>query len=158
MYRAQALHGVLRAAVTFLRPHQRLHPHQARAARRQRAPSAEISLGTASPVRLADGCTGLLAAAIADKAGSPSAGFLTSYAAAHLDRGLVPAFTLAARGWRQSVQWRKIPAALEAVRTLAATWTVPPMMMTQPSRRPGSGKASLGLSRYWVLTRTRCSG
>lgn len=71
------------------------------------------------PVRVADGCTGLLAAAIADKAGSPSAGFLTSYATAHLDRGLVPAFTLAARGWRQSVQWRKVPAALKAVRALS---------------------------------------
>jgi hypothetical protein len=44
---------------------------------------------------------------------------LPRYAAAHLDRGLVPAFTLAARGWRQSVQWRKVPAALKAVRALS---------------------------------------
>lgn len=94
------------------------------------------------PVRLADGCTGLLAAAIADKAGSPSASFLTSYAAAHLDRTIVPAFTLAARGWWQSMQWRKVPAAT----------------MTEPGRRPGSGKASPRLSGCWALTRTGCSG
>lgn len=71
------------------------------------------------PVRVGDGCAGLLAAAIADKGGSPSAGFLTAYAAAHLDRGLVPAFTLAARGWWRSVQWRKVPAAVTAVRALS---------------------------------------
>jgi hypothetical protein len=70
------------------------------------------------PVRLADGCAGLVAAAIAEKAGSPSAGFLARYAAAHLDRGLVPAFTLAARGWWRSVQWRRVPAALIAVHAM----------------------------------------
>lgn len=68
---------------------------------------------------MTDGCTGLLAAAIADKAGSPSAGFLTSYATAHIDRSLAPAFILAARGWRHSMQWRKIPAALRAIRALS---------------------------------------
>jgi hypothetical protein len=70
------------------------------------------------PVRLADGCAGLLAAAIADKIGSPSAGFLTKYAADHLDRVLVPAFTLAVRGLRRSTQWRKVPSAFAAVRAL----------------------------------------
>ena len=70
-------------------------------------------------MRVADGCTGLLAAAIADKAGSPSARFLTSYATAHLDRSLTPVFTLAARGWRHSVQSRKVPAALTAIRALS---------------------------------------
>jgi hypothetical protein len=70
------------------------------------------------PARLADGCAGLLAAAIAHKTDNPSANFLDTYATAHLSRSLVPAFTLAARGWRNSVRWRKIPAALRAVRAL----------------------------------------
>jgi hypothetical protein len=70
-------------------------------------------------VRVADGCTGLLAAAIADKAGSPSARFLTSYATAHLDRSLTPVFTLAARGWQHSVQWSKVPAAFTAIRSVS---------------------------------------
>jgi hypothetical protein len=68
-----------------------------------------------SAVRLADGCAGLMAAAIAEKAGSPSAAFLTKYAGDHLERGLVPVFTLAARGWRRSVKWREVPAALMAI-------------------------------------------
>jgi hypothetical protein len=71
------------------------------------------------PVRVADGCTGLLAAAMADRAGSPSAGFLTSYATAHLDRSLTPVFTLAAKGWRHSVQWRKVPVAFTAIRSVS---------------------------------------
>jgi len=68
-----------------------------------------------SAVRLADGCAGLMAAAIAGKVGSPSAGFLASYAEDHLNRALVPLFTLATKGWRRSAQWHKVPAALSAV-------------------------------------------
>jgi hypothetical protein len=71
-----------------------------------------------SAVRLGDGSTGLLAAAIADKQGL-DAGLLTKYAAAHLDRMITPAVTLAARGWAHSIQWRQVPTAIKAIRELS---------------------------------------
>lgn len=70
-----------------------------------------------SPVRLGDGCAGLLAAAIAERSGRPASYFL-KYADAHLGRMLTPLFTLAARGWWRSVQWREVPTALKAVLAL----------------------------------------
>jgi hypothetical protein len=70
-----------------------------------------------SAVRLADGCAGLLAAAIAEHSGQPP-GLLRKYADAHIARMLTPVFVLAARGGRQSVRWQEVPAALRAVRTL----------------------------------------
>jgi hypothetical protein len=70
-----------------------------------------------SPVRLGDGCAGLMAAAIAERSGRP-ADFLLKYANAHLGRMLTPVFTLSARGWRQSIQWREAPTAMKAILAL----------------------------------------
>lgn len=44
--------------------------------------------------------------------------YFLKYADAHLGRILTPLFTLAARGWRQSIQWREVPAALKAIHAL----------------------------------------
>lgn len=71
-----------------------------------------------SPVRLGDGCTGLLAAAIADQQ-KFEAGLLTRYAVAHLDRTLTPGVTLAARGWAHSIQWHQVSATIKAIRELS---------------------------------------
>jgi hypothetical protein len=71
-----------------------------------------------SAARLGDGCTGLLAAAIADKQ-ELDAELLTRHAAAHLDRTLTPAVTLAAQGWAHSIQWHEVPVAIKAIRELS---------------------------------------
>lgn len=67
-----------------------------------------------SAVRIADGCAGLMATAIADKTGVPANGFLR-YAAAHLDRALTPAFVTAVKGWWRAIGWRKLPATLSGI-------------------------------------------
>ncbi len=56
-------------------------------------------------------CTGLLASAIADEAGKPDE-LYARYADGHLKRMLTPAFTVAARGWRQNLSWHDIPGVV----------------------------------------------
>jgi hypothetical protein len=67
-----------------------------------------------SAARMADGCTAVLAASIADKAGSPSALFHRS-ATAHLDRLLTPALVFAVKGAFQSGPWREFPRKLQSI-------------------------------------------
>ena len=55
-----------------------------------------------SAARIADGCAGLMATAIAAKAGSP-ASHLIRYTDAHLGRALNPTFIVAINGWRQAI-------------------------------------------------------
>ncbi len=69
-----------------------------------------------SAIRMADGCTGILAANIANKSGIPPGPF-TRYATAHLGRLLAPAFVVFLRGACQSVSWRRIPGVLKALIT-----------------------------------------
>jgi len=83
-------------------------------------PNGTLSLAPAFPwarrsaVRMADGCTGLLAAHIADRTGSPSEAF-HRYASAHLDRLLTPALVFAIKGARRSTSWRRFPRKLGAI-------------------------------------------
>jgi hypothetical protein len=67
-----------------------------------------------SAARMTDGCTGLLAASIADKSGVPSELF-HRYSTAHLDRLLTPALVFTVKGTLRSGPWRKIPEALKAL-------------------------------------------
>lgn len=67
-----------------------------------------------SAARMADGCTAVLAASIADKVGSPSALFHRS-ATAHLDRLLTPALVFAVKGAFQSGTWREFPDKLQSI-------------------------------------------
>jgi hypothetical protein len=67
-----------------------------------------------SAARMADGCTAVLAASIADKAGIPSALFHRS-ATAHLDRLLTPALVFAVKGAFQSGPWREFPRKLQSI-------------------------------------------
>jgi hypothetical protein len=71
-----------------------------------------------STVRTADGCTGLLAWAIADKTGVPAKGFLR-YATAHLDRLLTPTFVVTAKGWTRAIGWRNLPGTLRTISAFA---------------------------------------
>jgi hypothetical protein len=64
-----------------------------------------------SAARLADMCTGLLASAIADKAWKPDE-LYARYADGHLKRMLTPAFTVAARAWRQNLRMRDLPGVI----------------------------------------------
>jgi hypothetical protein len=68
-----------------------------------------------APVRLADGCAGALAAAIAHKTGGDSKPF-ARYAAQHLDRALVPALAIAGQGLWHSANWRELPKAYRTVK------------------------------------------
>jgi hypothetical protein len=70
-----------------------------------------------SPARLADASAGLLAAAIAEKAGVPSARFI-KYAEAHIDRAFTPAGTVAGKGMRQAVEWRRLPEVARIIMEL----------------------------------------
>lgn len=63
---------------------------------------------------MADGCTAVLAASIADKAGTPSELFHRS-ATAHLDRLLTPALVFAVKGAFQSRPWREFPHKLQSI-------------------------------------------
>jgi len=63
---------------------------------------------------MADGCTAVLAASIADQAGSPSALF-HRFATAHLDRLLTPALVFAVKGTFQSGSWREFPRKLQSI-------------------------------------------
>ena len=63
---------------------------------------------------MADGCTAVLAASIADKAGSPSALFHRS-ATAHLDRLLTPALVFAVKGAFRSGPLREFPHKLQSI-------------------------------------------
>jgi hypothetical protein len=67
-----------------------------------------------SAVRLADACTGLLAANIADKSGTAPEPFLR-YATAHLDRVLAPALVFTVKGALRSSPRRKFPGRLAAI-------------------------------------------
>ena len=67
-----------------------------------------------SAARIADGCTGLLAANIADVSGGEPEPFLR-YATAHFDRALTPAFAFAVKGARRTGPLRKFPATLAAL-------------------------------------------
>jgi hypothetical protein len=67
-----------------------------------------------SAARMADGCTAVLAASIADNAGSPSALFHRT-ATAHLDRLLTPALVFAVKGAFRSGRWREFPRKLRSI-------------------------------------------
>ncbi len=67
-----------------------------------------------SAARMADGCAAVLAASIADKAGSPSELFHRS-ATAHLDRLLTPALVFAVKGAFRSGPWREFPRKLQSI-------------------------------------------
>ncbi len=67
-----------------------------------------------SAVRMADGCVGLLAGHIAEKADHPSERFFR-YATAHLDRMLTPALLFAVKGALRSVPWHQRATALKTV-------------------------------------------
>ncbi len=67
-----------------------------------------------SAARMADGCAALLAASIADMAGSPSAVFHRS-AAAHLDRLLTPALVSAVKAAFRSGPRREFPHKLQSI-------------------------------------------
>jgi hypothetical protein len=66
-----------------------------------------------SAARMADGCTGLLAASIADASGQPAT-LLARYAAAHLDRLITPAVMMGSKGWLRSIPVHEIPAIFRA--------------------------------------------
>jgi hypothetical protein len=67
-----------------------------------------------SAARLADGCTGLLAANLADVSGARPEPFLR-YATAHFNRTLTPAFAFAVKGAMRAGSLRTFPAALTAL-------------------------------------------
>jgi hypothetical protein len=67
-----------------------------------------------SAARMADGCAAVLAASIADKAGTPSELFHRS-ATAHLDRLLTPALVFAVKGAFRSGPWREFPRKLQSI-------------------------------------------
>jgi len=67
-----------------------------------------------SAVRMADGCAAVLAASIAEKAGTSSELFHRS-ATAHLDRLLTPALVFAVKGAFQSGPWREFPHKLQSI-------------------------------------------
>jgi hypothetical protein len=67
-----------------------------------------------SAARMADGCTAVLAASIADKTGTPSELFHRS-ATAHLDRLLTPALVFAVKGAFRSGPWREFPSTLQSI-------------------------------------------
>jgi hypothetical protein len=70
-----------------------------------------------SPARLADACAGFMAAAITEKAGAEGARFMR-YAEAHIDRAFTPAGTVAGKGLRQAVDWRRLPETVSIFREL----------------------------------------
>jgi len=67
-----------------------------------------------SAARMADGCAAVLAASIADKAGTSSELFHRS-ATAHLDRLLTPALVFAVKGSFRSGPWREFPGKLQSI-------------------------------------------
>jgi len=67
-----------------------------------------------SPARLADACTGFLAAAVAQNADTASERFM-KYAEAHIDRALTPAGTVAGKGLREAMEWRKLPQTIRVI-------------------------------------------
>jgi hypothetical protein len=67
-----------------------------------------------SAARMADGCTAVLAASIADMTGKPSALFHRS-ATAHLDRLLTPALVFAVKGAFRSGPRREFPGKLRSI-------------------------------------------
>jgi hypothetical protein len=67
-----------------------------------------------SAARMADGCAAVLAASIADKAGTRSELFHRS-ATAHLDRLLTPALVFAVKGAFRSGPWRQFPRTLQSI-------------------------------------------
>jgi len=69
------------------------------------------------PVRLADGCTGLLAAAIAGESGT---GTFTRYSDAHLSRALVPLGAVGGSAIRHSGDWKHFPEIYGIVSELQA--------------------------------------
>ena len=88
-----------------------------------------------SAARVADGCTGLLAANIADVSGARPEPFLR-YATAHFDRALTPGFAFAASGALRAGPLRAVPAALTA---LAGTQTQPDVPRHDNGGRPNPG-------------------
>lgn len=72
-----------------------------------------------SAARLADGCTGWLAAALTEQRGQEPEMLLT-YAAAHLDRALNPAAGMAAREMGRTVRSRQVFGAVRSMRELRA--------------------------------------
>jgi hypothetical protein len=67
-----------------------------------------------SAVRVADGCTGLLAAHIADNTGVSANGFL-QYAASHLGRMLTPTYVVTSKRWVHAIGWRKLPGMVRLI-------------------------------------------
>jgi hypothetical protein len=70
-----------------------------------------------SALRISDACVGLLASAIADSAGRPTALF-EQYARAHLALTFTPMAVVVAQGLRRSVRLANLPALLKTIRGL----------------------------------------
>jgi hypothetical protein len=77
-----------------------------------------------SAARVADGCTGLLAANIADVSGAEPERFLR-YTTAHFGRALPPGSTFAVKAARRAGPLRAFPAALSAMARTRAEAAVP---------------------------------
>lgn len=66
-------------------------------------------------VRLADACTGILAAAVAQNIGSPAVGLSRHYALAHAGRITPPAVSAGIGGLLRSADWRRLPGLIWAL-------------------------------------------
>jgi hypothetical protein len=86
-----------------------------------------------SPARLADACAGFMAAAVAEEIGSDGGRF-AKYAEAHIDRTLTPAGSVAGRGLREAVDWRKLPETLRIIAELRR-YTHGPAVDDDPDER-----------------------
>lgn len=64
-----------------------------------------------SAVRIADGCTGLMAVHIADKTGVSTKGFVR-YATGHLNRALTPMYVTTCKRWMHAIGWRKLAGTI----------------------------------------------
>jgi hypothetical protein len=67
-----------------------------------------------SAVRIADGCTGLMAAYVAKKASVPAEGFLR-YADAHFNRTLTPVVVQTFKRWLRAIGWRNLVGTLRTI-------------------------------------------
>jgi hypothetical protein len=88
-----------------------------------------------SPVRLADGCAGVIAAAIATQAGKAEADArFTSYAIAHLERAVTPVFAVGGIGFLRGANWGRLPGAFRAARQTRAYLIGPARSVPQAER------------------------
>jgi hypothetical protein len=87
-----------------------------------------------SAVRVSDACVGMLASAIADSAGKPTASF-ERYAHAHLALTFTPMAVVVTQGLRRSVRFANLPALMKTIRGLRQYATSTQAVVDTPHAR-----------------------